>query len=239
MKNNILNIMAAIGLASISSQASAAACSSYEVNGYQAFEGTTVCFIYNPTNINELYGTPTIAGDTIYVTPTDFLAQSLNTQGAVQTVGTGTIQIAAKDGYSLDTVNFLEYGDYKMTADSTVDVSPWLKLFDANGFGGYSETISNVPVTGDLTLADGLNHDWSAEASFDLTTTAWDEINYVGLTLQNTLDAYSNIDGGTALIQKKGVGSIVVSTTVVPVPAAVWLFASGLIGLFGVARRKN
>lgn len=28
------------------------------------------------------------------------------------------------------------------------------------------------------------------------------------------------------------------STTVVPVPAAVWLFASGLIGLLGIARRR-
>ncbi|MGD8630956.1 MAG: VPLPA-CTERM sorting domain-containing protein [Gammaproteobacteria bacterium] len=29
------------------------------------------------------------------------------------------------------------------------------------------------------------------------------------------------------------------NTTVVPVPAAVWLFGSGLIGLAGVARRKQ
>ena len=29
------------------------------------------------------------------------------------------------------------------------------------------------------------------------------------------------------------------SRTVVPVPAAVWLFGSGLIGLVGLARRKN
>ena len=35
------------------------------------------------------------------------------------------------------------------------------------------------------------------------------------------------------------VGSYLVRTTVVPVPAAVWLFGSGLIGLIGVARRKK
>ena len=28
-------------------------------------------------------------------------------------------------------------------------------------------------------------------------------------------------------------------TTVIPVPAAVWLFGSGLLGLVGVARRKR
>ena len=30
-----------------------------------------------------------------------------------------------------------------------------------------------------------------------------------------------------------------VGASVVPVPAAVWLFGSGLIGLLGVARRKR
>jgi hypothetical protein len=34
-------------------------------------------------------------------------------------------------------------------------------------------------------------------------------------------------------------GSFLVRTAVVPVPAAVWLFASGFIGLIGIARRKK
>ena len=34
-------------------------------------------------------------------------------------------------------------------------------------------------------------------------------------------------------------GSYLVQTSVVPVPAAVWLFGSGLIGLIGFARRKT
>jgi len=37
----------------------------------------------------------------------------------------------------------------------------------------------------------------------------------------------------------EGVGSYLVRTTVVPVPAAVWLFGSGLIGLAALARRKE
>jgi hypothetical protein len=35
------------------------------------------------------------------------------------------------------------------------------------------------------------------------------------------------------------IGSYLVKTSVVPVPAAIWLFGSGLIGLIGVARRKK
>ena len=34
-------------------------------------------------------------------------------------------------------------------------------------------------------------------------------------------------------------GSLLVQTTAVPVPAAVWLFGSGLLGLVGIARRKK
>ena len=35
------------------------------------------------------------------------------------------------------------------------------------------------------------------------------------------------------------IGSYLVRTSVVPVPAAVWLFGSGLIGLISIARRKS
>jgi hypothetical protein len=37
---------------------------------------------------------------------------------------------------------------------------------------------------------------------------------------------------------RDGTYSMSVQTTVVPVPAAVWLFGSGMIGLVGIARRK-
>ena len=36
-----------------------------------------------------------------------------------------------------------------------------------------------------------------------------------------------------------GYGSLLIKSTVVPLPAAVWLFGSGLIGLIGIARRKK
>ncbi len=52
---------------------------------------------------------------------------------------------------------------------------------------------------------------------------------------------------GNGFLDETGVGFITVdyslanaqANTVVPVPAAVWLFGSGLLGLVGVARRKN
>jgi hypothetical protein len=42
------------------------------------------------------------------------------------------------------------------------------------------------------------------------------------------------------LTDQTGVGfSGIVEQTAVPVPAAVWLFGSGLLGLVGIARRKQ
>ena len=205
--------------------------------------GDTVIFRWDTDLIDPKYGTPTVAGDSIFVTPTGFSALSENIDGAVTSFGAGTVQIIAKAGYNLDGINFGETGDYRMTGDSvSVDVDPYLRVFDwfdAVPVIGTEET-QHVTVTGDLTINDGNLHDWSAAGGFDLTTGTWDGVNHVGLTLQNTLNATSLILGDSALIQKKAIGaSIDVSTSPIPVPAALWLFGSGLLGLVGVARRKK
>ena len=49
-------------------------------------------------------------------------------------------------------------------------------------------------------------------------------------------------DGSTDIIRVGtyvSTGTFTAATTVVPIPAAVWLFGSGLLGLIGVARRKK
>lgn len=53
--------------------------------------------------------------------------------------------------------------------------------------------------------------------------------DYVQLTQLTMLDSKGDIEVGSALYR----------AAVVPVPAAVWLFGSGLLGLVGVARRKQ
>ena len=242
MKRTLSTVMwGMLGLAA--AQAQASICSSYAGAGESWKEGATVCFVYDPNDIDSLYGTPSVSGDTIFVTPTDFKAEALDDSGTAITSGTGTVQIIAKPGYVLDAINFRELGDYKMvssTGSTSVDVDPWLRVFDwTDPLFGQEETMT-VPVTGDLTIADGNFHDWSAAGSFDLTTAAWDGKDHVGLTLQNTLTAISTVVGESAFIQKKAIGAgIEVTTSPVPVPAAVWLFGSGLLGLVGVARRRS
>jgi hypothetical protein len=56
----------------------------------------------------------------------------------------------------------------------------------------------------------------------------------MALNIQNALTAYTDANGEQAWVQKK----ITLSISEVPVPAAVWLFGSGL-GLLGWMRRRR
>jgi hypothetical protein len=143
----------------------------------------------------------------------------------------------------LDAIDVGEVGDYRMTAGGTsVDIDGWLRVFDwfdpVPVFG--TEESANLLVSGVLNIQDGALHNWSASAGFDLTTATWDGLDHVGLTLQNNLSAVSMASGESAWIQKKAVGvEVSISTSVIPVPGAVWLFGSGLLGLAGVARKRK
>lgn len=239
-----LALAGALGLCS--AQTHAAFCAdTYGGGSLVAEEGTTVCFVYDPASVDPLFGTLSVSGDNIFATPTDFKALSENTDGAVIVSGTGTIQVITKPGWTLDGISVGEVGDYRMTSGaSSVDVDGYLRVFDwldpTPVFG--TEETTNLAVSGDLSIKDGNNHNWSATGGFDLTTSAWDGRDNVGLTLQNTLSAVSNLAGESAMIQKKAVGSeitVSVDTSPVPLPAAAWLFLSGLLGFGTIGRRRG
>ena len=75
------------------------------------------------------------------------------------------------------------------------------------------------------------------------TTWIWDEV--AGTTSAGGIYYYDNRTGdtkGDAFEVNYTFGSFSVTTvptSPIPVPAAIWLFASGLLGLVGVARRKK
>lgn len=47
------------------------------------------------------------------------------------------------------------------------------------------------------------------------------------------------VSASSEIFTSSSIGSHLVRTSAVPVPAALWLFGSGLIGLIGIARRKK
>lgn len=97
---------------------------------------------------------------------------------------------------------------------STVAPSSTLEVYDTNGVVLLSSIVAGY--SGTDALETYFISSISGISGFSISTTS-----------------LSTLEGSTAI------DNVIVTTTVVPVPAAVWLFGSGLIGLIGFARRKK
>jgi hypothetical protein len=124
----------------------------------------------------------------------------------------GTNPVSYVTGNAAGTPTF----DYDpVTGEFTVDLSSWAVLWNGTVFdqgpGG--------------TASDGTNYIDAVDASYDPVTKrysiSWG--NRIAGGPFNGFQGYWHFEG----------------THVVPVPAAVWLFGSGLLGLVGLARRKS
>jgi hypothetical protein len=79
------------------------------------------------------------------------------------------------------------------------------------------------------------NHSWNIEAALDtFVEFAWTRVNPMTGATFTDIVGYWDINSTTGQIRFD-----TQPATVVPVPAAVWLFGSGLLGLVGVARRRT
>jgi len=90
---------------------------------------------------------------------------------------------------------------------------------------------SIVPLTFSDTLTVVDNDILSLSMGFDVRT-----VGTLLLDFSNTSSVFFDIPEGVSLTSETG---IEFTGSVIPIPAAVWLFGSGLIGLIAVARRKS
>ncbi len=102
------------------------------------------------------------------------------------------------------------------------------------------DALSNVFDT--FTTGTSTNRDKGSSPAFSMTGTALADDGLGGWT--GTLVSAGNINGnnftGLSEVQYSELWDIsVTAAPAVPIPAAAWLFGSGLLGLIGVARRKN
>ena len=121
--------------------------------------------------------------------------------------------------------------------------APW------NFFGntGMHQTLSNTTDNGDGTINLDWNVTWNGIPSIPLvatsaTTIVCDGAGTCSDSSNYTIDGAYHVGGAgftsvAYTVHLEGhVGS---GTSVIPVPAAAWLFGSGLLGLVGVARRRK
>ena len=243
MRWNVASVSAGIALLTsclaVPAQAALFDCASEP--GYCIGVGDTVIFRYSGSSSSMgLFGTLEVIGDSIVSFPTAFRAESSSSiQDAIN--DNGTVQVIAKSGYQFDSVTIIERGAYFMSgADSSVNVTGFMEVGDWNDqiFGPYDS--ASLALNAPLNNRTGTTTSWRMEGTVDLAGVQWDGVNEISLSLVNSLYATGN--SGTAWIEKlvSGAGlDVSIQTSVVPVPAAVWLLGSGLVALFGATRHRN
>ncbi len=141
---------------------------------------------------------------------------------------------------------------------TTTEISGFFDAFggDSNYYNGWSTQNNGLfdkiaPYWGDLVCVeigcvqpgDGASAFITSEAD-PVYGASWQRYGYLYDNVYDSLSAAEDrvvLDLSQVAVDGAGnyqFGSALVRTSVVPVPAAVWLFGSGLIGLIGVARRK-
>lgn len=164
------------------------------------------------------------------------------------------------DGRTVDEIAATDGAQYTDTYNTTGFGSPTdqvgdLTTFRFTGLGsGWTEgsmwfDMADFEATrygAVITTYNGINQNWAFDDDFtntvvryfDLSQGVLDSINSLGY-LEVIIDRNDSLDyyGFDYALLSDQVG--VAGNPIVPVPAAAWLFGSGLIGLIGVARRKK
>lgn len=124
------------------------------------------------------------------------------------------------------------YVDFTLASNNITISMGSMNYNAANGNAAYNEMFffNNVFDGINYEAADALFDSWgilgdSANSGFD----AWD---FLGYDLDGTTPLYNSVVSGNWLVNTFQV-------TPVPVPAAVWLFASGALFLGGISRRRQ
>ncbi|PCJ87379.1 MAG: hypothetical protein COA54_05715 [Thiotrichaceae bacterium] len=203
--------------------------------------GDDVSFTFNDAT---MFGIGNVVGNSLFFAPTDFKAESLNGAGVATAMFTLGIEVnVITVGYDISSLGMFEQGDYILNGvGASVTAAGQLGVVSGTTTCGLipiacnDASIFNVAGLGDT---GGALAGWSGSTSVDLADTAgWGTDTQLFISFQNDLSANTFSIGEQAFIEKK-FGAIGLVVNPIPVPAALWLFGSGLLGLVAVARRKQ
>lgn len=170
------------------------------------------------------YAQVTISDSTTTVGDIDFSVEVLASAFAI-----------SGSNFGMQNFSFNYNSSLSVDASNIIDIGPfaWTVSEGANAGGGFGKF--------ELQLS-GNGGTRSELLSFSITGVADDTINSYAMvsTLNSVAIEFfaahiAGFDTTSGVTSAKFAGS----TTTVPVPAAVWLFGSGILGLIGVAKRKR
>jgi hypothetical protein len=199
--------------------------------------GSTVDFTFDDALLG-LFGPANLSGDTLYFTPIDFEAKSLNGAGFALTHETINIQIAAHEGWTFATLDLVEKGDYLLRGKrNSADVGGQIRVFDTEM--PLIDVSTSILPSASLSQKGLPTHNWTALASTDLS--GWDSVQTINVTVESLLLSNALAPSSLAFVEKKFVGLTPIMESVTPVPEAetyaMMLAGLGLVG-FAAARRR-
>ena len=199
--------------------------------------GSTVDFTFDDALLG-LFGPATLAGDTLYFTPTAFDVQSLNGAGFALAKETINIRMTAHAGRALNTVDLVERGDYLLLGvGGMVDVGGQIRVFDVDV--PLNDITSSIASPGPMATPGLPTRNWTATASMNVSGL---DARGINVTIENILLASTFNPASLAFVEKKFVGLTIGTLAVTPVPEAE-TYAMMLAGLGLVAgaamRRRN
>ena len=207
--------------------------------------GTNFDLIYDNT-LSGLFGTPTLTNDSIFFTPVNFKAESLNGNGVVTANSTINLQIIEKASRNITGFSLLERGDYRLIGNSSVvGVGGQTRVFDlSNPFIDATNPItstSNFSIVN--TIFDSTTHNWTSNSNISVLGSQWNNTSAYNYTIENLLTAYTDPTASgpkLAFIEKKFAGSsISIVVTTVPEAESYAMMLSGLVAMGFVSRRRN
>ena len=155
------------------------------------------------------------------------------------TVGTETYNVRFVEGSFISVFGDATGLDFTTSSDAAAAATALLNAYDL--FPTYDDdnslTFGLTGTSGQIFTPWNINNNVTSRNYFNIDTNLVTKFNYDYVTgnvgMIPTYDTTSgNFSGGRVWADWDRVSSV-------PVPAAAWLFGSGLLGLIGVARRKK
>ncbi|MCC5794952.1 MAG: hypothetical protein JJT85_09480 [Chromatiales bacterium] len=193
--------------------------------------GPTICYEYDEAQAAiELFGAPELIGDGLRFLPASFLALSAN--GAGIDVANATFQISrvwTPGGQNIIGLEVIESGDLEIINGGSVSAGLFVQLASNVSLFDVNTDTDSLALSG----STGGLQEWTLSTVTDPSAVFLGPANDFSLVIQNFLTANTSESGDLAWIQKK----LMLEIAVIPIPAAVWLFASAL-GLLAWVRRR-